>query len=337
MPRLLSLCVQKRPKNVQNLMPSARICSIFGILMMLSCASHTHAQGLSPEALSNSATPVEGLTPGQPPSGTRGLGKTPASPEKEEESTRPWLVDRLSFVLAGHAPLPAFLEPLQVETRGVWTQPTLSLTTRLKLWKQLGAELTLYGYPMPDARERWTPDFSYRVGWQDWRPFWPSLTHASYTSNRFPWKIGQNQPWLQPLKGVNTLSFRMLTPSTWRIHPLRAQAVLGVQYVPLYDVYVDEERLGEGWHQVVPMLSVGGVWGEHLFAMANFHFYPLEGQQQPWDPDITYQFGWMEWQPWRLSVLWANYSGTHWWYNPVPGSGGLLKGALTVALTMGFQ
>lgn len=133
-----------------------------------------------------------------------------------------------------------------------------------------------------------------------------------------------------------------MVPEGWRQQPtdkntLRGQVLLGLNYIPLYDVYVDAETFAEGRHQLSPLVSVGGMWGEHVFAIANFHFYPLEGQQQPWDPDVTYQLGWMEWRPWRLSIHWANYSGTHWWFNPIPGSGGLLKGALTVAFTMGFE
>jgi hypothetical protein len=45
------------------------------------------------------------------------------------------------------------------------------------------------------------------------------------------------------------------------------------------------------------------------YAEAAVFAYPQHGQQQPWDPDFTYGFGYADWRPGTLSVKYNNYSG----------------------------
>ncbi len=41
----------------------------------------------------------------------------------------------------------------------------------------------------------------------------------------------------------------------------------------------------------------------------NVFCYPKSGQQQPWDPDYTYGFGFPDWHPGSFSIQYNNYSG----------------------------
>lgn len=47
----------------------------------------------------------------------------------------------------------------------------------------------------------------------------------------------------------------------------------------------------------------------YWFASMNFTRYLDQGLQAPWNPDFTYTFGYNDWHPWTLSLVYANYGG----------------------------
>ena len=48
---------------------------------------------------------------------------------------------------------------------------------------------------------------------------------------------------------------------------------------------------------------------EGWFGEFALYAWPSRGQQQPWDPDFTYGFGYEDAGPGRLTVKYNNYSG----------------------------
>ncbi|MGF1685444.1 hypothetical protein L4C36_01950 [Photobacterium japonica] len=45
------------------------------------------------------------------------------------------------------------------------------------------------------------------------------------------------------------------------------------------------------------------------FISGTFYYYFDGDQQQPWNPDFTYVFGYSDWRPYTLSLVYANYGG----------------------------
>ncbi|KLV08844.1 hypothetical protein ABT56_01075 [Photobacterium aquae] len=45
------------------------------------------------------------------------------------------------------------------------------------------------------------------------------------------------------------------------------------------------------------------------FISGTLYYYHDSEQQQPWNPDFTYVFGYSDWRPYTLSLMYANYGG----------------------------
>ncbi|WP_299006551.1 hypothetical protein [uncultured Shewanella sp.] len=59
--------------------------------------------------------------------------------------------------------------------------------------------------------------------------------------------------------------------------------------------------------------SILGNW----FISGTAYYYFDENLQQPWNPDYTYVFGYSDWRPYTLSLLYSNYGGNR--FSPEPG------------------
>lgn len=55
----------------------------------------------------------------------------------------------------------------------------------------------------------------------------------------------------------------------------------------------------------------------YWFFSATFYHYLDSDLQAPWDPDFSYTFGYDDWHPYTLSLVYANYGGNR--LNPGPG------------------
>jgi hypothetical protein len=51
--------------------------------------------------------------------------------------------------------------------------------------------------------------------------------------------------------------------------------------------------------------SILGNW----FVSGTVYYYLDQDQQQPWNPDFTYVFGYSDWRPYTVSLMYANYGG----------------------------
>jgi len=238
------------------------------------------------------------------------------------------------------APAQAFLSSAESQEKGIYTQPMLGVTVGGRVLDHLFVRGTLWGYPDQAHRADWTPDFTWSAGWDDWRPWRLFLVHDSYSANRLPWRATPTHPAVQLLKDSNTLGFHLEVPRRlrdWlRFSPnLWLGADLACHYSPEYDVYAGPgEPYQTGTHQLSGELAVNATWREHLFVSARFYYWPKD--QQPWDPDFAYAFGYQDWRPWSVSLRWQNYSGNRFWFHSLAGLGGVDKGALVASFRLGF-
>lgn len=69
-------------------------------------------------------------------------------------------------------------------TRGEWKR-SLSVGVRSRFYKRLYVEGRAFVYPTGDQQQPWDPDFTYGLGWFDWRPGTLSIQYGNYSGNRW--------------------------------------------------------------------------------------------------------------------------------------------------------
>jgi len=71
---------------------------------------------------------------------------------------------------------------------------------------------------------------------------------------------------------------------------------------------------------------------KNFYANITFYCYLFPKQQQPWDPDFTYGFGYFDWHPDTISIQYNNYSGNRFpWKKTSPGTGSFTNGGFTIS------
>lgn len=74
---------------------------------------------------------------------------------------------------------------LNDDTRGSWKR-SLSVGMRSRFYRRLYVEGRAFWYPTPEQQQPWDPDFTYGVGWFDWRSRTLSVQYGNYSGNRWP-------------------------------------------------------------------------------------------------------------------------------------------------------
>jgi hypothetical protein len=69
-------------------------------------------------------------------------------------------------------------------TRGSWKR-SLSVGVRSRFYRRLYVEGRAFVYPTADQQQPWDPDFTYGLGWFDWRPGTLSIQYGNYSGNRW--------------------------------------------------------------------------------------------------------------------------------------------------------
>lgn len=63
---------------------------------------------------------------------------------------------------------------------------SVSIGVRSRFYRRLYIEGRAFFYPTPDQQQPWDPDFTYGLGWFDWRPGTLSVQYGNYSGNRWP-------------------------------------------------------------------------------------------------------------------------------------------------------
>lgn len=215
--------------------------------------------------------------------------------------------------------------------------PNFQQTVRYNPLGSWFGQITFYQYVHRSQQEEWNPDFSYAFGYDDWRPYTLSLVYSNYTGNRLDPSPGQSVSNFDEGTISFGWKFRFPEPVT-RLLLIDPDGVIdsGIYYVatPRYS-QADTTARGS-WKQALAFPIRFTVW-RWLYANITFFTYPDPGQQQPWDPDFTYGFGYYDWHPWTFSVQYNNYSGNRYpGRAPNPGNGGFDGGSFTLLWSWGF-
>ena len=204
-------------------------------------------------------------------------------------------------------------------------------------WKPLGnwfASITLNEYLEPELQRPWNPDFSYVFGYDDWRPYTLSFVYANYGGNRLNPDRANGEHRTRFEQGGFTLAWKLAVPQSaqrWlAVHSTGGlSGSVGVTAVPRYfDLASGETR---HWKRSVHLSFKYNIY-EWWYINATLVWYPDGSQQQPWDPDFTWGFGYFDWHPGTITVQYNNYSGNRFpWNDHVPGTGRFRDGSISVS------
>jgi hypothetical protein len=212
------------------------------------------------------------------------------------------------------------------------TTPSFSTTFSVSPWPALYARLSLYRYLYPSRQEDSNPDFAYAFGYEsgDDRTF--SLGYSNYGGNRFDPGSGQSHTSFK--EGSVRLAYKMrlldrLVAPWFTDEELKLSCAPAVTTTPTY-----YDQASGDLHNFKTALSFGcryPIWRK-LYFSATAMVYPIREQQQVWDPDYIYSFGWSNWNEGTFSLEYSNYSGNRWpWRDRSSNSGRFIDGSLTLS------
>jgi hypothetical protein len=159
---------------------------------------------------------------------------------------------------------------------------------------------------------KYSTDFVYSFGYDDWHPDTFSLVYGNYNDNNsfFPGAGAQRTRFEQ---GSWTLGYKFNLPK-----PVESALLVnkddslicqvGYSYVPRY--FSDaSSTIKENKNSFLG--SCGYTLQQHYFLRLSAFYYPDKNQQQPWNYDYTYSFGYTSgYAPGSWSLFYGNYTGT---------------------------
>ncbi|NLS12032.1 hypothetical protein HGP28_03885 [Vibrio sp. SM6] len=249
-------------------------------------------------------------------------------------------LDRLSGNIGYHHPL---LRTEDANTSDAATQgrtnhnSTGTLSLKYSIVSSWFVSATFYYYFDKAQQQPWNPDFTYVFGYSDWRPYTLSLVYSNYGGNRFSptgeekytefdqgtWALGWKFPITAPV--IDWLRFN-------------DKGAIGCQVDYNYTKeYFDLASISyKNNHQTLSLgckYTLVGNW----YVNGTAFYYFDRSQQQPWNPDFTYGFGYFDWRPGTITLQYNNYSGNRWKSSTRGADTGRFKdGSITLAYSFSF-
>ena len=200
------------------------------------------------------------------------------------------------------------------------------------------ASAAFYRYPDQEHRAPWNPDFTYGFGYDDWHPYTFSFTYANYGGNRLFPDRAKKEKFTNFEQGGFTLGYKFQLPKKLdrvvSVHESPAGFNASYTVSPRYtDLKSNSDQTWKHHASLSFRYPVYGYW----YATATANYYPVLSQQQPWDPDYTYGFGYFDWHPGVLSIQYNNYSGNRFpWRSRGAHTGTFAWGGLSLSWGYGF-
>ena len=193
--------------------------------------------------------------------------------------------------------------------------------------------VTAYAYVQPQLKRPWNPDFTYSFGYDDWHPYTFSLTYSNYGGNRLRPNRRAGEKVTDFEQGGLNLGWKFKLPKkietpllVYRTSTLdfSVNQILGPRYADL------ATNKTQAWKMLESLSCHYNVYGKFYWNITAI-YYPQSGQQQPWDPDFTYGFGYFDYRPGKFSVEYNNYGGNRFpWKKQGPQAGNFRSGGISV-------
>lgn len=186
------------------------------------------------------------------------------------------------------------------------------------------AEANFFHYLEKSERKQWDPDFVYRFGCEDWRPYALSLVYSNYSGNRSSSDIVEKYD-----QGTYTLTWNLpLSGELARPFLIETDKTIGCKANILHaPKYVDQD--GQLQHDQTRLsLSFDAPIYEGWYLSFNLFYYMDSSQQQPWSPDYTFEFGYRNES---FTIAYKNYRGNRFpWHDDMPHDGGFAEGGIGI-------
>ncbi|WP_286876777.1 MULTISPECIES: hypothetical protein [Pantoea] len=184
----------------------------------------------------------------------------------------------------------------------------LNLSLQYSPYSYWFANVTLRA-PITDF-DRYTTDFRYSFGYDDWHANTFSLVYSNYGDNHlFP---SGTKRFTYFEQGAFTFAYKFSLPKPLERHLLindgdALTCQLGYSWVPRYYSLADNDLRA---NKQVMLGGCGYTFKQHFFVRATAFWYPHASQQQPLNGDYSYSFGYAGYTPGSFSLQYSNYSGT---------------------------
>lgn len=211
-----------------------------------------------------------------------------------------------------------------------FSSPRAFVTLRYQPVSFWFGRITAYRYFNADEKASWNPDFTYSFGYDDWHPGKLAVTYDNYGGNRFNPRAGERVTRFE--EGTVTGIYRLNIPKGFQAHfgPRDGDNFTASAGVHLTPRFTQENHAERGRWKRKLSFGVRDRFYKSWYVEARGFYYPTQSQQQPWDPDFTYGFGYFDWHPGTISVQYNNYAGNRFPGHDRRGSGGFGKGAVTL-------
>ena len=196
-------------------------------------------------------------------------------------------------------------------------------------------------YFIPQEQRSWNPDFTYSFGYNDWHPYTFSFVYSNFGGNRFAPNLAAGEAVTHFLEGNFSLGWKFpsakLIEYLCVVHP--SGGIGHSVHLNIHPQYrVQGAKHGElGAWKTSASFSTKYTIYEQIYLNFTLFWYPIPGQQQPWDPDFTYGIGFFDWHPYTISLQYNNHVGGRFPWNPATiTSRGLLDGTLSLSWSFVF-
>ncbi len=178
-------------------------------------------------------------------------------------------------------------------------------------YKNFGFGFTYVHYLEEEKQQSYQPDFTYKFGYEDFDPNTISLTYANFGGNRLNPSQGERITRLE--HGVTSLTYRSRFDDdvTTKLTGLDGylSCSTSANWVPRY---YDEDKNDFSSNQLSLSFGCSYVVWKGLFIRGEALFYPIADQQQSFNPDYTYGFGYNTYERNSLAIEVQNYAGNRW-------------------------
>jgi hypothetical protein len=196
-------------------------------------------------------------------------------------------------------------------------------------------------YLFPDQQRSWNPDFTYSFGYNDWHPYTFSFVYSNFNGNRFAPNVAKGEVVSNFWEGNFSLGWKFpsakLIEYLCVVHP--SGGIGHSIHLNIHPQYrkADAQHNELGYWKTSASFSTKYTIYEQIYLNFTVFWYPIPGQQQPWDPDFTYGIGFFDWHPYTLSLQYNNHVGSRFPWNPTPIQlRGLLDGTLSLSWSFVF-
>ncbi len=274
------------------------------------------------------------------------------TPVLAEESAEVWKNLLSSFDITWQEPPDSFWEALQkhvnmnlslgwplkgyIQDAGrdssTVSSPTAQASIKYTDFGYWFARVNFLHYWEDDRQASWDPDFTYSFGYDDWHPYTLSFIYDNYAANNYHPDRSRGEKITPFREGTYHLRWKFLVPEVlsrpFLLEPKKkVPCQIGYNLTPDYSDNQGRKRKNK---RTVSLGCSLPIYAGLKLSLTLLH-YPDINQQQPWNPDYTYEIQYSDPSLGGFSISYKNYAGNRYpWRREYPNNGGFSSGSIHI-------